>query len=231
MDNFNGQYNNVQNIDYSQQSYGTGYQMPQQSYGNGYQMSQQSYDTGYQMNQQPYGNGYIVGSNEEDRISLSNRILNASTIFTLISATLILVGLLIPMIDFSHFHQEIDLQYNIMKLCKNIRLVSPVWTALPVGIIIGIVLLYILAFVRIPYFRLIPCIVVLSMFIIMLADMNNLITWADELLNSETMQEICGQEFVINKTEVLKSLRAGIYLMVAGTITGIISSFIKPSTK
>ncbi|MBP3620568.1 MAG: hypothetical protein J6J16_02265 [Lachnospiraceae bacterium] len=210
MDNYNGQNNQYQ-----------------QNY-NGYVNNEQyQYQQNYvQYNQQMYN---VAPQPQVYETDVKRKFFSVSMILCLLSTLLILIGFLMPAIDFSHFHEEIDIQYNLSKLCKNIRLISPLWTALPVGFIIGIVFMGILAFVRIPQFRLIPCILIIAMFVIMLVDMNNVIVWADDLLNSESIQELVKQEFVINKTEVFKSLQPGIYVMVAGTILGIISSFIKPS--
>ena len=161
-------------------------------------------------------------------ISFKRRILNFSAITGIIAATLILIGMLIPAMDFSTFHENIDIQYNIIKICENVRMISSVWTALPWGIVIGIVGLYILSFLRIPQFKLIPCMIILAMFIIMLVDMKNVIVWADEFLNGPLVQELVDYEFVINKDEIIKSFQPGIYLMIAGTVLGIISCFSKP---
>jgi len=163
-----------------------------------------------------------------ESISFKRRILNFSAITGILGATLLLIGLLVPSMDFSVFHESVDFQYNIIKICENVRLISPIWTGLPWGIIIGIVLLYILSLVRIPQFKLIPCIIVVAMFVIMIIDMNNVISWVNEFLNSPTIQDLINTEITINKETIIDSFQSGIYLMAAGTILGIISCFAKP---
>ena len=218
---------------YQQNAYGYDVNQYQQNgYGydvNGYQQNAYGYDVnGYQQ----YVNDYNVSQDQRvEEVPVKRRIVGVGMIMGLLSSLLMLIGLLMPIIDFSYFHSEIDIQYNLIKVCKNIRLVSPIWTALPIGIIIGIVLMAILSFVRIPQFRLVPFIIVLAMFIVMLADVNNLIAWANEFLNSDIVQSVVMQEFVIDKAGVMNSIMPGAYVLAAGLVTGFISSFIKPSDK
>ena len=234
MDNNGYQMYNQQNMQYGGQST---YGQP----GNQY-MNQPAYGgaENQYMNQPAYGqveNQYINQPTQEspemiyDTLTFKERILNFSAIMGLVSCILLTLGLLLPTIDFSHFHESVDFQYNFMKLCKNVRLASPIWTGLPWGIIIGIILMLVLSFNRIPQFKLIPCMLIIAMFVIMLVDMDNVIKWADDFLNSELVQNLVEYDFKVNRTEVFKSLRAGIYLMVAGTVTGIISCISKPITK
>ena len=239
MDNNNGNFQGNMNVYNQYQQYGyvnsNQYQQPvdMHSYNQG-NMNVNNQQINYLNYQNQYNNSQMMNSviqNDNYKGTSTRRFISVGMIMGLISAVLLLIGLLTPAIDFSHFHPEVDIQYNIIKICKNVRLISPIWTGLPIGIIIGIVLMVILSFVRIPQFRLIPCMVVISMFVVMLVDMQNIIVWADELLNSEAMQEICNQEFIINKAEVFKSFQSGIYLMVAGVVIGVISSFLKPSNK
>lgn len=215
MDNFNGQYSN---------GYDNQYQQNYQGYVSNEQYQYQQNYT--QNNHQTYN---MIALPETYATDTKKKFFSVSMVLCLISTLLILIGFIMPAIDFSHFHSKVDIQYNLIKLCKNIRLISPVWTALPVGFVLGIIMLGILSFVKIAQFRLIPCVLIISMFVIMLVDMNNVISWADEILNSESMQEIIKQEMIINKAEIFKSIQPGIYIMVAGTLLGIISSFIKPS--
>ncbi len=231
-----GQYNQAQ-YNYQMGAYNqTGGDMNYQNGMYNQTVNDMNYQYGaYDQSNITYDNlsyGQYAQQNEVTNYSVESKsfkdFINVGMILTIISAIVILIGFLMPAMDFSYFHPEVDIQYNISKICKNVRLISPVWTALPVGIIIGIMLLFILSFVRIPQFRLIPCILIISMFVIMLVDMNNIIVWADDIINSEVMQDIVNQEILINKTEVFKSLQPGVYMMVAGTILGIISSFIPP---
>lgn len=151
------------------------------------------------------------------------RIVSAGMIIAIVSALLIMIGLVLPAIDFSHFHKDVDLQYNMFKICKNVALISGMWGAIPIGFIISAVLMLILAFVKIPVLRILPCLLAISMFVLILVDSGNVIEWAktvvDKMLGPDSM--------VINFQEVMKSLMCGIYVIVAGIITGFISCFIK----
>ena len=217
---------------YQQNAYGyDANQYQQNTYGydaNGYQQNAYGYDAN-QYQQNAYG--YYANQYQGEEAPAKRRIVGVGMIMGLLSSLLMLIGLLMPIMDFSYFHSEIDIQYNLIKICKNIRLVSPIWTALPTGIIIGIVLMAVLSFVRIPQFRLVPFFVVLAMFIVMLADMNNLIAWANEFLNSDIVQSVVLQEFVIDKAGVMNSIMPGAYVLGAGMVMGFVSSFIKPSNK
>lgn len=157
--------------------------------------------------------------------------MNTGMAFGLISAALMITGMLLPVIDFSKFNDIIDIKYNIVKLCKNVRLISPVWTGIPMGLWIGIILMAALSFVKIPQFRLVPFFIISAMIIIMVADMNNLIRWAMDTLNSKEVQSIIKQEFVIGRKEMLGSLQPGAYVFGIGLLTGFVSSFIKEKDK
>ncbi len=159
--------------------------------------------------------------------SFSKKHINLSMVLCLISTGLLLFGFIMPVIDFSYFHPAIDIQYNLIKVCKNVRLISSVWTALPVGFIIGIVLLGLLSFVRIPQFRLIPCTIIIAMFVIILIDINNLIVWANDALGEDMIMEMINMEIVIDRAKIIKSVQPGVYFMGAGLVLGIVSSFIK----
>lgn len=220
MDN-NGQYQNGY----------VGYNQGQQMYDPNMQYQQNINQMGYDVSQvYNQSMNYTQDSYEASvsGISFKRRIFNFSAITGILAATLILVGVLMPAMDFSTFHENIDIQYNLIKICENVRMISTIWTGLPWGIFIGIIGLYILSFLRIPQFKLIPCMLIIAMFVIMLVDMKNVIVWADEFLNGSLVQELVDYEFVINKDEVMKSFQPGIYLMIAGTVLGIVSCFAKP---
>lgn len=152
-----------------------------------------------------------------------NRLLNASAILGLLSSILLLIGLLAPMIDFSHFEKNVDIQYNLVKICKNVGLISAPWTGIPYGIVIGIIAMLVLSFIRIPLLKLIPCMIVLSMLIIMLVDMGNVIDWVEMVLDKYYGENL----IIVNMSEVMKSLMAGIYILVSGLLVGFISCFVK----
>lgn len=146
-----------------------------------------------------------------------------SLVTGLLSSLLLLLGLLVPMIDFSYFHEKVDIQYNLLKICKNVGLISAPWMGIPYGMAIGIAAMFILSFVKIPQLKLIPCMIILAMLIIMLVDMGNVIDWTDTILD-----KYYGPDMIeVNVSEILKSLMAGAYLLAAGLVTGIISSCFK----
>lgn len=151
----------------------------------------------------------------------------AGTILGLLSAVSLFMGIKLPIIDLSCFNENIEIKYNLIKLCKNVRLISPIWTGIPAGFWIGIIFMAALAFVKIPQFRLIPCVIILSMLIVMLADTNNLILWANKTLNSEEIQKLINQEFLIDMKDVVNSIRSGAYFIGAGLLTGFVSCFIR----
>lgn len=151
------------------------------------------------------------------------RFITPSLVTGLLSSLLLLLGLLVPMIDFSYFHEKVDIQYNLLKICKNVGLISAPWMGIPYGMAIGIAAMFILSFVKIPQLKLIPCMIILAMLIIMLVDMGNVIDWTDTILD-----KYYGPDMIeVNVSEILKSLMAGAYLLVAGLVTGIISSCFK----
>lgn len=213
---------------------GYGQQQPNNSYGSNsqqqynYNMSMQQ--QGYQMNmQQPQG--YVYSYEQPNAASftdsLKKRIFNVSAIMGFIATILLLMGLLMPMIDFSHFHENVDIQYNIIKICKNVRMISSIWMGIPAGIIIGIVMMFVFSFIKLPILKLFPCLLVLSMCLIMLIDMSNIVEWANDFLNGSFVQSMIKQEFEVNNTEVFGSLEVGIYLLAAGLVIGFISCFVK----
>ncbi len=188
----------------------------------GNEMWQQTYElqNGMYNGQQ---NAYGVQENMYYSQKKRNRLLNPSAILGLLSSVLLLIGLLVPMIDFSHFQENVDIQYNLIKICKNVGLISAPWTGIPYGIVIGIIAMLVLSFIRIPLLKLIPSMIVLSMLIIMLVDMGNVIDWVEMVLDKYYE----GNLIIVNMSEVMKSLMAGIYILVSGLIVGFISCFVK----
>lgn len=153
--------------------------------------------------------------------SIKSRVCNSSCILGVVSAILIFVALFLPAIDFSQFHEEIHLEYNLFKICENIRLISSIWTGIPVGIIIGAILMLILSFIKIPLLKLIPNLIVIAMVVIMVVDLGNIVSWAQDIV---VMAKLDNQVIVSN-TEIFRSFRAGIYLLATGIITGLVSCF------
>lgn len=151
----------------------------------------------------------------------SRRFFSASMIVGLIAAILVFIGMMLPMIDMSAFHEKIQIKYNIFKVCENVGLLSPSWKGVPYGMIIGVVAMVILSFVDIPLLKLIPTMIILAMLIIMLADMGNIINWAKSMI-----ERYFGSGLVsLDNENVLKSLSTGIYFMAAGVVAGIVSCF------
>lgn len=151
----------------------------------------------------------------------SRRFFSASMIVGLVAAILVFIGMMLPMIDMSAFHEKIQIKYNIFKVCENVGLLSPSWKGVPYGMIIGVIAMVILSFVDIPLLKLIPTMIILAMLIIMLADMGNIINWAKSMI-----ERYFGSGLVsLDNENVLKSLSTGIYFMAAGVVAGIVSCF------
>lgn len=151
----------------------------------------------------------------------SRHFFSASMIVGLVAAILVFIGMMLPMIDMSAFHEKIQIKYNIFKVCENVGLLSPSWKGVPYGMIIGVVAMGILSFVDIPLLKLIPTMIILAMLIIMLADMGNIINWAKSMI-----ERYFGSGLVsLDNENVLKSLSTGIYFMAAGVVAGIVSCF------
>lgn len=142
-----------------------------------------------------------------------------SLVTGLFSSLLLVLGLFVPAIDFSSFHEKVDIQYNLLKICKNVGLISAPWTGIPYGMAIGIAAMFILSFVKIPQLKLIPCMIILAMIIIMLVDVGNIIDWADTILDKYYRPDM----IEVSISEILKSLMAGAYLLAAGLVAGIVS--------
>lgn len=151
----------------------------------------------------------------------SRKIISASMIVGLVSAILILIGILIPMIDLSAFHEKIEIRYNLFKVCKNVGLISPTWYGIPYGILIGVVAMLILSFVDIPLLKLVPSLIVLAMMLIMLIDSGNIVEWARDMIEYYFKDGV----IVVDNANIWKSFTMGVYFIAAGVITGIVSCF------
>ncbi len=151
------------------------------------------------------------------------RFITPSFIFGMLGGILLIVGSVLPLIDFSHFHSEIDIQYNLFKICENVGIISTMWNVISYMILISGIILVILSFVRIPIFKILPVILALVMFVLMLVDMGNVIEWIDEVLSKFDIN----LEKDISNGEVFKSMMMGLYVMIAGLVSGLISCFVK----
>lgn len=236
-----------QNQGYTGQGYNQGYgQAYNQGYGQAYNQGYgQAYNQGYGMPYQesddmtvlvPEENGpQYVFQQQEFVAGSPTQIMeltappapkpgvNVSMILGLIGAVLLFIGMFVPSIDFTHFHEDVDIQYNIFKICKNVGLISAMWKAIPIGLIVAGVLMLGFSFVKIPILKLIPVAIVIAMFTIMLADMGNIIDWS----NSVIEKFFKPGEITVNNKEIMKSFMAGVYLMASGVIVGLVSCFTK----
>lgn len=151
----------------------------------------------------------------------SRRFFSVSMIVGLLAAVLVFVGMMLPMIDMSAIHEKIQIKYNIFKVCENVGLISASWKGVPYGMLIGVVAMLVLSFVDIPLLKWIPTMIILAMLIIMLVDMGNIIDWAKDMIHRYLGEGVV----TVDHSAVLKSLTVGVYFMVAGIVTGIISCF------
>lgn len=171
-------------------------------------------------------NQYNMNQYNEPAAKVKNPIIsrcfNASAILGTISAILIFVSLYLPAIDLSHFDEKIEQKYTLIKLCERINdFISEIWAGIPVGIIIGAVLMIVLSYIKIPLLKLIPSFIVMAMVIIMLVDMGNIIEFVKYMLETTHVET----STVVDTKEVFQSFQAGIYVLAAGLITGFISCF------
>ncbi len=205
MDNYNNQYQGNQQ----------GYNQPQYNpYVNG---GQQYIPNAYGQ----YGYGNPIPQQDMNTPNKKSFI-TLSLILGLLGAVVLFVGLMMPIIDFSHFHQDVDIQYNLFKVGKNVGIISGMWNVIPYAILISIILLVALAFVRIPILKILPVILILCMFVLMLVDMGNVAAWASDLLDK--LGIVLEKE--ITTGEIFKSLMPGMYLMVVGALVSLVSCFV-----
>lgn len=231
--NTNNNNQNYDNQTYSNQSYDN------QTYSNqGYDnqtYSNQDHDNQTYINQGYDNQTYYRSVNYDSTGSgmpyntisttakMYSRILNPSAIFGLISSIFLTLGLFLPAMDFSTFHEEVDIQYNLIKICKNVGLLSSMWMGIPYGIIIGVIGIFVLSFIKIPVLKIIPCLVITAMLILMVADVGNIIEWATDTINKFYKNN----DIIINFSEIIKSFLSGMYFLAAGIILGFVSCFFK----
>jgi hypothetical protein len=151
-------------------------------------------------------------------------VISPGFVLGIISALCIVIGVCAPAIDFSAFNSSVDLQYNLLKICKNIGLISDMWRAIPVGFFIAAAMMLVLSFVKIPAFRVIPCMLAIAMVVLMALDMGNIIKWINDVLE-KYFESDAGLNMDISR--ILHSLMYGIYLLAAGILTGVASIFVK----
>lgn len=199
------QYNNVQNSNVDMQ-----YNNVQNS--NAYM----------QYNNMQYNNMQIQAV--PDTKNARNRV---SMVLGLVSMVLLLIGVLAPMIDFSAYHANVQIQYSLMKICQNVGLISAMWMGIPYGILIAAVLMGILAFVDIPQLKLVPSIIVIIMIILMVADIGNVVEWVIEMIEKFSDKPYTASGSGVGAGQVIKSFMAGFYCLIAGIITGFVSCFVK----
>lgn len=184
----------------------------QMEYGNGY---------GYGEPQLPYGNG---NKTWRDWVS-------ASMLLGILSAVLLACSLFLPAIDFSYYHESIKLRYSIIKICENVGLISDMWRGIPIGILIAAGLMLLLSFSKIPPWKAVPCMIVLCMIILAIADIGNVVAWINKLLQQTIGFVVAKPKTSIHWGIVLKSFQAGIYVLAAGLVSGIISCFVSISKR
>lgn len=222
----NMQYQNQGNA-YNQNVYNQNIYNQNAYYQNQNVNSQVNYNTynqsNYNVNSYSDNNSLQANSEEEYySITIKQRILNPSTITSLVAAILLMIGLAVPIMDFSVFHKNIDIQYNFGKVCKNVGILSPLWNGLTAGIVIGIILLIALSFVNIPPLKLIPVVLVVVMLVIALADISNVVKWGNELIE----KTIGKGQIKLNNTNIKEGIMSGAYFLGAGIITALVSCFI-----
>lgn len=196
-------------------------------YENGQQMYSQPGYNPYQGGQQY--NPYIAGqnyygapvTNQQMMVPNKKSFVTVSMILGLVGSVIMFIGLMMPIIDFSHFHQEVDIQYNLFKVGKNVGIISGMWNVIPYAILISIIVMVILSFVRIPILKILPAILIVCMLVLMLVDMGNVAAWATDLLDKFDIV----LEKEITTGEIFKSLMPGIYIMVAGLLVAMVSCF------
>lgn len=150
--------------------------------------------------------------------------ITASMILGLFSAILLGISMFVPAMDFSKFHESVQIRYSFMKICENVGLISDVWRGIPIGILIAAALMLVLSFVRIPPLKAIPCVIIVSLIILAIVDFGNVLEFARELIARFVSIKV--SEDPIGAGTVLSSFGAGFYLLAAGLVCGIVSCFV-----
>ncbi len=149
-----------------------------------------------------------------------------SLLLGLLSMLSLVLGVFAPAIDFSIFHESVQIQYSLMKICQNVGLISAMWRGIPYGILIAAVLMGVLSFTDYPLLKLVPSIIVIIMVILMLADIGNVADWVMETIEKFADSASTGASGGIDVGQVVRSFMPGIYCLAAGLVTGIVSCFV-----
>ena len=165
-------------------------------------------------------NGYAGG----DRRGQTPSHITASMILGLFSAILLGISMFVPAMDFSKFHESVQIRYSFMKICENVGLISDMWRGIPIGILIAAALMLVLSFIRIPPLKAIPCVIIVSLIILAIVDFGNVLAFARELIARFVSIKV--SEEPIGVGTVLSSFGAGFYLLAAGLVCGIVSCFV-----
>lgn len=168
-------------------------------------------------------NNYMYGQYMQQPPQPKKSFINASMILGLLGAVIIFVGLMLPAIDFSHFHSDVELEYNLFKLGKNVGLISAMWNIIPYAIVGGVILLIALSFIRIPVLKILPVLLIICMFVLMLVDMGNVVDWANDTLDKLGIN----LETEVTTREIFKALMPGVYIMIVGVVVAMVSCFVK----
>lgn len=208
----NSNYNNYNN------SYNTPVDYSGYAGGNNVPVNYNNYTGG---NNPPVNyNGYAGG----DRRGQTSSHITASMILGLFSSILLGISMFVPAMDFSKFHESVQIRYSFMKICENVGLISDMWRGIPIGILIAAALMLVLSFVRIPPLKAIPCVIIVSLIILAIVDFGNVLMFARELIARFVSIKV--SEDPIGVGTILSSFGAGFYLLAAGLVCGIVSCFV-----
>lgn len=208
----NSNYNNYNN------SYNTPVDYSGYAGGNNIPVNYNNYTGG---NNPPVDyNGYAGG----DRRGQTPSHITASMILGLFSSILLGISMFVPAMDFSKFHESVQIRYSFMKICENVGLISDMWRGIPIGILIAAALMLVLSFIRIPPLKAIPCVIIVSLIILAIVDFGNVLAFARELIARFVSIKV--SEDPIGVGTVLSSFGAGFYLLAAGLVCGIVSCFV-----
>ncbi len=194
---------------------------------NNYNNYNNSYNTPVDYSGYAGGNNIPVNYNSYasgDRRGQTPSHITASMILGLFSAILLGISMFVPAMDFSKFHESVQIRYSFMKICENVGLISDMWRGIPIGILIAAALMLVLSFVRIPPLKAIPCVIIVSLIILAIVDFGNVLEFARELI--ARFVSIKASEDPIGAGTVLSSFGAGFYLLAAGLVCGIVSCFV-----
>lgn len=157
------------------------------------------------------------------------KFVTASMCLGILSAVLLVIGVFAPAMDFSVFHSSVHIQYNLMKICENVGLISDMWRGIPIGILIAAALMAGLSFVRIPPLKAVPCLIVVIMIVLMIVDSGNVVSFIKDLINRFSDSVSTGGtsgNFIAPVETAFRSFRTGVYLLFTGLVCGLVSCFV-----